>query len=99
TRSGIRFAAVFGEPGVDRGWLVAAVAAEPQVRDAALTCGFADPRLGDGQEFGDLFGGEQAVAQAASCSSWLPQALQPGRGLPRANSSSLVASGYMRSSS
>src|SRR5579871_1909524 len=61
------------EPGVDDGWLVAAVAAEPKVGELVVSGCFSHPGFGDVEELGDLAGGEEPLAHAATSSTWLPR--------------------------
>src|SRR5262245_27256324 len=90
----VRSAALLGEPGLDRFPLVAAVASEPEVGEAALARRFPHPGLGDREELGYLACGQQALAHRSTS---LPQAVQPLRPAPRQKSSSFVVSVYMRS--
>src|SRR5579871_2921783 len=78
-----------GEPGVDGGGVVAAVAAEFEVGELVVTGCFADPGFGDVEEVGDFGRGEEPVGHAACLVGiWFPQLVQPGR-VVRAYSSSL----------
>src|SRR5437879_5784496 len=73
------------------GWAgVAAVAAEAEVGEAAGAGRLPYPGFGDGEQFGDVACGEEALVHASAS---VPQLAQPVRGLPRPNSSSLLAFG------
>jgi hypothetical protein len=64
--AGSRAAFETGDPGFNRVLAVAAVAADPDVRDPAGSCFLVDPGGGDGELAADLGGGEQGVHCAAS---------------------------------
>src|SRR5205823_4419400 len=94
---------LLGEPALDVLQPVAAVAAEAKVGETAIAGRLPDPGLLDGEEAGDLARGEEAIAHSTSSASApltsFPQKTQPGRGFPRAKSSTFEACGYMRSMS